>query len=123
MFTFEENYTFEWPVTVKYPSAGGDVEATFTGVFKLPQDEIAIYEAPIDEAGNLKITSMAQMISEVRARLAEYWIGWGEDLQSPDGKPIPYSDEMRDRLLKIKQIREGVDRALSEGAMGIREKN
>lgn len=115
MFIFDPDYTFEWPVTVRYPGAGEEVEASFTGVFRLPEDELEIY-------GQTKARTVPEVIQDVRERLARYWIGW-TDIETKAGGQLPYSDETRDRLLRQRPIREAVDRALSEGIMGIREKN
>lgn len=114
-FVFDPDYTFEWPVTVKYPGANGDVEATFTGVFKLPEDELEIF-------ASAEVQTISDVIGTVRARLAKHWVGWS-GIETPDGAQLPYSDEAKLRLLQQRPIREAVDRAFSEGAFGIREKN
>ncbi|MGR3479359.1 hypothetical protein [Salipiger marinus] len=115
MFTFDPDYTFEWPVKVKYPAKGGDEVREFTGVFRLPDDELDIYERGDD-------TSIAGVITTVRDRLSRYWVGWS-GIEVKDGTELPFSPETRDRLLRQRPIREAVDRAMSEAVLGIREKN
>lgn len=115
MFVFEPDYTFEWPVKVKYPTAGGEDVREFTGVFRLPEDELEIYERSDD-------VSISSVISNVRERLARYWIGW-TGIEVKGGGELPYSEETRDRLLRQRPIREAIDRAMSEAVLGLREKN
>ncbi|ALF02101.1 hypothetical protein [Salipiger abyssi] len=115
MFVFEPDYTFEWPVKVKYPSAGGEETREFTGIFRLPEDELEIYER--GEQG-----SISEVIQAVRDRLASHWVGW-RDIELKGGGDLAFSEDARARLLKQRPIREAVDRALSEAVLGIREKN
>ena len=115
MFVFEPDYTFEWPVKVKYPTAGGEDVREFTGVFRLPEDELEIYER--GEPG-----SISDVISAVRDRLARYWVGW-KGIETKGGGELVFSEEARAQLLCQRPIREAVDRAMSEAVLGIREKN
>lgn len=115
MFVFDPNYTFEWPVKVKYPSAGGEDIREFTGVFRLPEDELELYKRPEDG-------TFPSLINTVRERLADYWIGWS-GIETASGGELPFSEETRARLLRQSPIREAVDRAFSEALLGLREKN
>ncbi|MGB0912018.1 MAG: hypothetical protein ACPGSW_00435 [Phaeobacter italicus] len=115
MFVFEPDYTFEWPVTVKYPTAGGEDVRAFTAVFRLPEDELDLYQAPKD-------STIHSVVEAVRDRLAEYWVGWN-GIKTPDGEDLPFSPEMRARLLRQSPIRQAVDHALSDAITGIRKKN
>lgn len=116
MFVFEPDYTFEWPVKVHYPAAGTDEVREFTGVFRLPEDELEIYRSDNEEG------SIEGVIISVRERLSRYWVGW-TDIETKDGGQLRYSDQARDRLLRQRPVREAVDRALSEAVLGMREKN
>lgn len=115
MFTFTDRYTFEWPVRVRLPVAGGEDVREFTGRFLMPQDELDIFEAqPADD--------MVGLVSFARERLSQYFIGW-KGIATEGGGDLPFSPENRDRLLKQRPIRMAVDAALSDAILGIREKN
>ncbi|MBB96925.1 MAG: hypothetical protein CML68_20300 [Rhodobacteraceae bacterium] len=115
MFVFDPDYTFEWPVKVSYPAAGRDDVREFTGVFRMPEDELEIYERG-------EQVSITDVISAVRGRLARYWVGW-HGIEVRGGGELPFSEEARDKLLRQRPVREAVDRALSEAVLGLREKN
>lgn len=112
MFVFDPDYTFKWPVKVEHP--GGQVQE-FTGIFRLPDDEKEIFERVLGD-------DMPATIEATRQRLCRYWIGW-EGIQVKDGGELPFTAEFRDRLLKNREVRLGVDRALFEALLGVREKN
>ena len=112
MFVFDPDYTFEWPVKVDHP--GGE-QQQFTAIFRQPEDEKDIFERVTAE-------DTPGMIDGARERIARYWIGW-RDIEVKGGGELPFSDENRDRLLKNRAIRMGVDRALWEALLGDREKN
>ena len=115
MFVYEERYQFEWPVKVAYPAAGGDVEHSFTGVFLLPEDEAEVWAA-------LPGATTEEKMQAARARLAAHFVGW-TDIVTPNGTPLPFSQAARDRLLRNRAFRLGVERAFGEAVLGIREKN
>lgn len=115
MFVYEESYEFDWPVTVVYPADGGDVEKTFTARFLLPEDEDEIYAVLPGETTEEKMQA-------ARARLATYLVGWS-GIQTPDGQTLGFTAERRDRLLKGRAFRLGVEKAFGEAVLGIREKN
>ena len=115
MFVYEERYEFDWPVTVAYPADGGEVEHTFTGRVVLPDDEDEIYAVLPGE------TTEEKMVA-ARERLAQHFVGWS-GIQTPDGQDLAYSVDRRDRLLKNRAFRLGVEKAFGEAVLGIREKN
>lgn len=115
MFVFDPDYTFEWPVKVEYPADGGVDVREFTGVFRLPEDELEIYERSED-------MSISGVISGVRDRLSKYWVGW-RGIEVRGGGELAFSQEARARLLRQRPVREAVDRAMSEAVLGLREKN
>ncbi|MCL4065928.1 hypothetical protein M3484_05045 [Pseudomonas sp. GX19020] len=112
MFVFNPDYTFEWPVKVDHP--GGEKQE-FTGIFRQPEDEKDIFE-------RVTADDLPGMIEAAKARIARYWIGW-RGIQVVGGGELAFSEENRDRLLKNRAIRLGVDRALHEALVGDREKN
>jgi hypothetical protein len=116
MFIFETNYTFEWPVKVKLPTAGGEEIREFTAVFRMPEDELELYQPPEEDV------TLAAMIEADRAKLAMHWVGW-TGIQTSDGDDLSFSSEMRARLLKQSPIRKAVALAFTEATLGIREKN
>lgn len=115
MFVFEENYEFDWPVTVKMPAADGEVKQTFTVRFRLPEDEA-------EAVARLEGETNEELIEASRARIARYVAGWA-DIGTPDGKPLPFSAEALARLLKRAPFRIALEIAFGEAALGIREKN
>ncbi|MBN7785135.1 hypothetical protein JYP51_09405 [Ponticoccus gilvus] len=117
MFVFDPDYTFEWPVKVRYPAAGGDEVREFTGTFRLPEDELEVYAGRDTGPGSIK-----EIIAAVRDRLSAYWVGWS-GIEVRGGGELAFSEENRTRLLKQRPVREAVDRALTEAVLGIREKN
>ncbi|ANT39916.1 hypothetical protein RGUI_0843 [Rhodovulum sp. P5] len=130
MFVFEEDYCFDWPVKVAYPTGGGEEIREFTARFRLPADELQIFEpdkdpddkAAEDNAAPPAPTDIRALIARSRDRLAQYWIGW-TGIETPAGTPLPFSEDTRARLLKQRPIRLAIDAALSEAILGIREKN
>lgn len=115
MFVYEERYHFDWPVTVVYPADGAEVEHSFTGRFLLPDDEDEIYAALPGETTEEKVLA-------ARARLAAHFVGWS-GIRTPDGAELPFTPDRRDRLLRNRAFRLGVERAFGEAVLGIREKN
>lgn len=112
MFVFDPDYTFEWPVKVQHP--GGE-EQEFTAIFRAPEDEKDIF-------ARITAEDTPGMIDAARHRLARYWIGW-RGIRVQGGGDLVFSDTTRDRLLKVREIRMAVDRALYEALIGVREKN
>ncbi|UFS63843.1 hypothetical protein [Paracoccus denitrificans] len=116
MFTFTDQYQFEWPVRVKMPAGGEDQVFEFDGIFLLPEDEMEIFEAQPAAQG------VGDFVTFSRERLAKYWIGW-KGIAVEGGGDLPFSPAARDKLLKKRPIRLAVDAALTEAVLGIREKN
>lgn len=117
MFTFVEEYEFEWPVTVRYPGADAMSEAGFTARFKLVEED----ELFLRDREDLP---PAERVIADRERTAERLVGWS-GIQTADGTPLPFSPENRDRLLRQRPIREAVTRAYIDAVIlgGMREKN
>ncbi|MFI0477403.1 hypothetical protein [Paracoccus jiaweipingae] len=117
MFTFVENYEFDWPVAVQYPGASGDREATFTARFRLVEEDELFRSA--DAAA-----SFIERLAQDREKWADRWIGW-DGIRTEDGADLPFSPESRDRLLRQRPIREAILRAYSDAVIygGVEEKN
>lgn len=117
MFTFTENYEFDWPVTVKYPGAEADQEASFTARFRLvPEDELFRKGEPEGD--------LMSLIEDEREKLASRLIGWS-GIKTDAGAELAFSEEARDRLLKQRPIRIAVMKAYSDAVIygGQAEKN
>ncbi|MFE3838888.1 hypothetical protein [Pseudogemmobacter sonorensis] len=112
MFDFDPDYTFEWPVKVDHP--GGEKQQ-FIGIFRQPEDEKDLFERAEGE-------NLADIIGEMRDRTARCLVGWRE-IRVKGGGELPFTEENRDRLLKIRAIRLAAYNALCEGIVGGREKN
>ncbi len=113
MFEFkkDKDYRFTWPVSVLVPTEDGQKECEFTGRFRLLARE-AIDKSTADDPVNA---------DENLGKLA--MTGWGDDLVQ-DGKPLPYSVEARDELLKLPFVRLAVARAYWNAVSGaLRRKN
>lgn len=88
MFTLIDQPEFTHDVTVVMPADGGFTEHTFKARFKLlPADEIEKFP-------------MSQSFSAVNATFLREVIVRLDDLQGEDKELIPYSDDLRDRVLK-----------------------
>lgn len=113
---------YDWPVRVKVPVGGGVETHEFTARFRhLELDQVrkmveqAMAAIPKDDQGMSAIVGAAQ--TQIEQAMA-YWIGWGEDLQSADGNPVPYSEEAKRKLLGVRIIREAVAEAWQESQSG-----
>lgn len=105
MFTFVEAYTFDWPVTVRYPGAAGEEARGFTARFALlPEEDLLARAGGGDPAAALEAE---------RAFLARALVGW-TGILLPDGQPLAFSPEARDRLLAQRPVRMGVTEAYVE---------
>lgn len=115
MFIYDPDYSFTWPVTVRMPEAGADVEHSFTATFCLPTDETDLFERPAGE-------TTAEMIDNARERMREVWIGW-DGIEVKNGGKLPFSAGARDNLLSIRAVRVAVTEAYFAALVEVREKN
>jgi hypothetical protein len=115
-FVFLDDFTFDWPVTVRLPKAGDHVEQAFTATFRLIEDD-AFFAAPAD-------SSAEALVAAEYHRLERILIGWS-GITGPDGDDVAYSLDARDRLIRIRPVREALVRAYSDAVFrgGLREKN
>ena len=86
-FIVDDDPTFEWPVTIKKPTAEGVFkEESFTGVFRLVPSE--------------EMTDVAQGRSEAEWLGEIVLTGW-KGVDDVSGNPIPFTEGMRKKLLAI----------------------
>lgn len=117
MFRLEESHEFDWPVEIRKP-VGVDEQGRprfethrFTARFKA---------LPIDEAAG----AMEEGGDEPRQPLLErVFVGWGDDVQDEDGKPLPFTVENLRRLLRIGYVGAAVTEAYFRAITGRVEKN
>ena len=107
MFKIEQETSYKWPVTVNIPKDGGKfTKATFTAEFSaLPQDEIDNLLQDIRE-GDRDANFASRCL-----------IGWSA-VQDADGNELPYSDEAKEKLLKMTYVRNGVVTAFFDSISG-----
>ena len=115
MFKIVDVASFKWPVKVNIPRDGGKfTPATFTAEFvALPQDEID--QALEDARGGALDEGFAHRVL----------CGWpAGQVQDADGSELAYSDEAKDKLLRMSYVRNGVVEAFFDGVSGgARRKN
>jgi hypothetical protein len=109
MFKIVEAPSFKWPVTVHIPKDGGKfVTATFTAEFAaLPQDEI---DTALEQyrGGNLDSNFATQVL-----------INWNPgQVQDSDGSELPYSDEAKEKLVRMSYVRNAVVEAFFDAVSG-----
>lgn len=105
MFKIEEQKSLQWPVTVNIPRDGGKItKSTFTAEFELiSQDEFtAIYKEDSGTDEDL---------------LRRVVIGF-DGVNDSNDKTISFSDESRDKLIKIPYVRSALVNAYLECSIG-----
>lgn len=106
MFRYQDEYTFTWPTTIHVPTDGG---------FQAHELQVTYKLVDADRAEEL-------LKGEDKDLLREVIIGIGP-VADCDGKEIPYSEELLEKLLKKPFIRAGLVRTYFEAASGIPRKN
>lgn len=114
---------YDWPVTVRVPNAGVVEEHQFTARFRhldLDQvrgmiDEIMAAQSKPDQQAINAVVDGAQLQIE---QAMVYLVGWGDDLTDTDGQPIPYSDDVKRKLLGVRIIREALVKAWQASQSG-----
>jgi hypothetical protein len=103
MLTIRKQETFDWPVPVQRPRADGKFDThVFTATFKaVPSSRFKELMDAHDDA----------------VVLQDVWVGWSE-INDEHGKPVSYSDEMRETLMEDLAIRRGTARAYAEAMTG-----
>lgn len=108
MFVLSDSDTpeFEWPVVIDVPTNGGKFQKhRITAVFRtIPTERYEeLLELPI--------------LEQDRNIARECLIGW-KDVSDPDGNPVEFSDEARDRLLNLLYVRAAIVRAYADALSG-----
>jgi hypothetical protein len=112
----EQEETFEWPVKVDVPEKGRHITKTFTGVFLLiEQDELNELIGLNRATSNGEDDDQDQDNPDLVERV---FVGWGEDLRDGNKEPIPFSEELKEILIKKIIFRRGITKAFFEGAGG-----
>ncbi len=109
MFKIVDAPSFKWPVKVNIPKDGGKFTgATFTAEFAaLAQDEI---DKALEDSreGNLDSGFASKVL-----------VGWPQgQVQDTDGSELPYSDEAKEKLLRMSYVRNGVVEAFFDSVSG-----
>lgn len=148
-FSIKSLDTYEWPVDVQIPTKDAETGEgkfethRFTGIFKhQSKTELENISNTVNLAASVvtlqtkladllpgdprRQTTMALMFAQVQIETyMQLWQGWGSDLTDLDGVPLPYSDEMKRKLLEERVIREAVSKAhqASQNGEAARVKN
>lgn len=141
-FSIKSLDSYEWPVDVQIPTTDektgeGKFEThRFTGRFKHhSKTELEAISKKVDLAGSVtelqtqmaalppgdprRQTVAALMFAQVQIETyVHLWDGWGNDLTDQDGDPLPYSDDMKRKLLEERVIREAVMKAHKDSQNG-----
>jgi hypothetical protein len=105
--------TYAWPVPVAFIQGdGGPLTMTFTAIFKrFSQSELAAQRKRWDANG----TSDREAIADILA-------GWGTDMQTSNGEPMPFTPEHLALVLDLQPMEAAIIKAwklsLVEGARG-----
>uniref|UniRef100_A4WS46 Uncharacterized protein n=1 Tax=Cereibacter sphaeroides (strain ATCC 17025 / ATH 2.4.3) TaxID=349102 RepID=A4WS46_CERS5 len=97
MFKIVADPRFTHVVPVLVPVDGGHVEQTFRATFRV---------LPTTEADRHELTTTAGMDAFLRAIVVGL-----EDIEDEEGRPLPYSDGLRDRVLDPIYVKLAVLRA------------
>ncbi|MEJ0012789.1 MAG: hypothetical protein WDM94_09225 [Bauldia sp.] len=101
MFTIAANPTFTHKVRVQVPVKGGWREEVFTATFRVvPTDELA--DVNLMDAGGTTTFLQSAIVGL-------------DELQDEAKQAIPYSEELRDRLITIPYVRQALVSTYFEG--------
>ncbi|MDD9822311.1 MAG: hypothetical protein OXU98_05430 [Gammaproteobacteria bacterium] len=105
----DENTTYDYPVTVRVPAAGGRAqEQTFTAHFRLlPADEVR------------QMTDDGSSNKDFLKRILAGWDG----IHDAKGKALPYNASNLEKLANINYFTTAVGQAYAAFAMGLPAKN
>ena len=109
MFKVDENPSFIRTVKVKVPKGEGHEEQTFKAAFNVVDDEIV---------DGVQLQNAAEVKKVLRKMLAGM-----EDLANTAGEAIPYSEEIREKILKLPYVRIALLAAYYEGVTDQRSGN
>jgi len=109
MFKIDQNPTFTRRVEIKVPADGGHERQDFNVTFRaLPDAEIEAFDMRTT-VGEREFLSAA--------------VTHFDDVEDEDGKALPYSDSLRDRLIGLAYVRVALINAYTAAMIGARVKN
>lgn len=109
MFKIDQRPTFTRRVEIKVPAGGGHEMQDMSVTFRvLPDEEIEAFDTRTT-VGEREFLAVA--------------VTNFEDIEDEDGKPLPYSDSLRDRLIGLAYVRVALINAYHAALMGVRVKN
>lgn len=109
MLKIVKNPSFTHEITVNTPVDGGYKKETLKATYRvLPTDEVDGYKIHTGEGATEFLVAVIERLDGV--------IG-------EDDKPLPYNDELRDRLIKIPYIRTALAAGYMDGVNGAAEGN
>ena len=109
MFIIDDNPTFQHKVVARKPVDGGFKEEAFKVTFNL---------LPAEEQDTYDLTTTEGSTSFLRRVIASI-----DDVAGADGKLLPYSDELRDKLIAMPFVRAAIARGYFEAITGARAGN
>lgn len=109
MFTIVDQPIFRHPVTLRVPVDGGYRDETLTVTYRV---------LPVDEAEKFDLGAAKSATSFLRAVVSRI-----DDLTDANGNPVAYSDDLRERVIKLPYARAAIARAYFEAVAGAKEGN
>ncbi|MPZ57619.1 MAG: hypothetical protein GEU91_14190 [Rhizobiales bacterium] len=108
-FNVTANPTFTHPVEVFVPADGGHRKETFKATFRvLDTDELGSFNLDDPASARAFLVAVIQSLS---------------DLVDDDNKPVPYSDALRDQMLRLSYVRLALARTYIEAVTKARAGN
>lgn len=105
-FVFKETATYEWPVTVEFPSGGKFEKQSFTAVFKkMPR---SAFNELIEQGDDVLIGGIMD--------------GWDE-INDDDGNPISFNKKNLQKLFDDPYVLRATVSAYTESLLGAQAKN
>lgn len=124
-FVFSAEHEVDWPVTIATPKDGGDVDKTeISARLRLATGD-AFAEIRSAAMQSMFAASKGQGATQTeteRDRIAAYVLDW-KGIETPDGEPIPCTDDTRKLLLDNPYIYNAFAAALVQASSGARAKN
>jgi len=109
MFKITDNPTFTRTVTIRVPADGGYISETLTAVFNvLPVTEMNSFDLATEKGARAFLTAAIHSL---------------DDIGDENGKPLPYSDQLRDKVLDLPYARAALAEEYTRSVEGAREGN
>lgn len=104
MFSISNSPTFTHTVKINVPVNGGYEQQSFQATFNV---------LPTEEAARFDLSNGEETTAFLKRIIAHL-----DDLAGPDGKPVPYNSDLRDRLIQLPYVRIPVAAAYFDGVTG-----